>query len=81
MHRKKDPQINADFRRWGWRVSQPLHLREAEELLRVGSMIIQEVIPLDGAVLRVVDGEGRIGIMDLGCYLTSPVFAPLKSKE
>lgn len=44
-------------------------------------MIIQEVIPLDGAVLRVVDGEGRVGIIDLGCYLNSPAFAPLKSKE
>ena len=44
-------------------------------------MIIQEVIPLDGAVLRLVDEEGRVGTIDLSCYLDSPAFAPLMNKE
>lgn len=44
-------------------------------------MIIKEVIPLDGAVLRVVDEEGRVGVIDMGCYLNSPAFALLKTKE
>ena len=45
------------------------------------SMIIKEVIPLDGAVLRVVDEEGRVGTVDLDFYLNSPAFSPLKTKE
>lgn len=44
-------------------------------------MIIQKVIPLDGAVIRVVAEDGRIGTVDLSCYLDSPAFAPLKSRE
>jgi hypothetical protein len=44
-------------------------------------MIIKEVIPLDGAVLRVFSEDGRVGTVDLSCYLDSPAFAPLTSKE
>lgn len=43
-------------------------------------MIIQEVVPLEGSVLRVVAEDGRIGTVDIGCYLDSPAFSPLKEK-
>lgn len=44
-------------------------------------MIVKEVIPLDGAVIRVVAEDGRVGTIDLSGYLNSPAFAPLKNKE
>ena len=44
-------------------------------------MIIKEVIPLDGAVLRLVTENGRVGTVDLGCYLDAPAFTALKNKE
>ena len=44
-------------------------------------MIIKEIIPLDGAVIRVVAEDGRIGTVDLSCYLESPAFALLTRKE
>ncbi len=44
-------------------------------------MIIREVIPLEGGFIRVVAEDGRAGTVDLGCYLDSTAFAPLKNRE
>lgn len=44
-------------------------------------MIIKEVIPLDTGILRMVADDGRVGTVDLSCYLDSPAFVPLTSKE
>ncbi len=44
-------------------------------------MIIREVFPLEGAVLRVVTEDGRVGTVDVGCYLDAPAFKALKSKD
>ncbi len=44
-------------------------------------MIIKEVIPLDGAVIRVFAEDGRVGTVDLSCYLDAPAFAPLTKRE
>ena len=35
-------------------------------------MIIKEVVPLDGVVIRVVAENGRVGTVDLSRYLDSP---------
>jgi hypothetical protein len=44
-------------------------------------MRIREIFPLEGAVLRVVTEDGRVGTVDISCYLDAPAFEALKSKD
>ena len=42
-------------------------------------MRIREVVPQEGGILHVVAEDGRCGIFDVGPYLESPAFQPLKN--
>ena len=44
-------------------------------------MRIAEVVPREGALLHVVSDDGQVGLFDVGPYLESEAFLPLKDRK